>query len=151
ARGRRAGGAGGRLAAKSPDGAKWATLAWCPGASGWDELLITEGPGDSLTAVALGYDTIGIRGASLVNNPNVVDQVAEWVGDRVAVIAGDGDQSGRSFSATLARGLVDRGARAKVLPVPDGLDLTDWRARDGDRFATGVVRGILEAEWETAV
>src|SRR5690606_8232428 len=139
------------LGPKSPDGAQWAKLAWFPGSSGWDEVLITEGPGDSLTAVALGYDTIGIRGASLVNNPNVVDQVAEWVGDRVAVIAGDGDQSGRSFSATLARGLLARGARAKVLPVPDGLDLTDWRARDGDRFATEVVRAILEAEEETSL
>src|SRR5690606_19625578 len=77
------------------------------------------------------------------------DAFPSW--DRVAVISGDGDQSGRSFSATLARGLVDRGARAKVLPVPDGLDLTDWRARDGDRFATEVVRAILEAEEETSL
>src|SRR5690606_1067791 len=50
------------LGPKSPEGASWAKVAWFEGASDWDEVLICEGPGDALTGVALGYDTLGIRG-----------------------------------------------------------------------------------------
>lgn len=138
------------LGPRSPEGASWTKVGYFPGEAGWDEVLVTEGPGDALTGVALGYDVVMIRGAGLVSNPVVVDEVASLVGGRVAVIAGDGDPSGRSFSATLAQGLVERGVRAKVLPVPDGLDLTDWRERDGARFSTEVVRAILDTEEETS-
>lgn len=134
------------LGPKSPEGASWSKLAWFPGASGWDEVLVTEGPGDSLTGVALGYDVIGIRGAALASNPSVVDEAARWIGDRVAIIAGDGDPAGRTFSSILAQGLVERGVRAKILPVPDGLDLTDWRERSGARFATELIRAAQTAE-----
>ena len=138
------------LGPESPDGASWSKLAWFPGSSGWDEVLVTEGPGDALTAAALGYDTIGIRGAGLVSNPAVVDTIAGWLGDRVAIIAGDGDVSGRRFSATLAGALVERGHRAKILAPPDTLDLTDWRQRDGDRFAIEIVRAIQSADEVTS-
>lgn len=138
------------LGPKSPDGASWAKVAFFPGSAGWDEVLVTEGPGDSLTGVALGYDTAGIRGAALASNPAVVDEVAAMVGDRLAVIAGDGDPSGRTFASTLAQGLLARGLRVKILPVPDGLDLTDWRKRDGERFATNVVRAIVDTAEEVA-
>lgn len=138
------------LGPASPDGASWAKVAYFPGSAGWDEVLVTEGPGDSLTGVALGYDTAGIRGAGLASNEVVVDEVASMVGDRLAVIAGDGDPSGRTFASTLAQGLLARGVRVKILPVPDDLDLTDWRKRDGDRFATNVVRAIMDTAEEVA-
>lgn len=138
------------LGPKSPDGASWAKVAYFEGASGWDEVLVTEGPGDSLTGVALGYDTVGIRGAALASNETVVDEVASLVGDRLAVIAGDGDAAGRVFASRLAQGLLARGTRVKVLHVPDDLDLTDWRERDGERFATHVVRLIAETREETS-
>ena len=138
------------LGPKSPEGASWTKVGFFPGEAGWDEVLVTEGPGDALTGVALGYDVVMIRGAGLVSNPVVVDEVASLVGSRVAVIAGDGDPSGRAFGKTLAQGLLDRNVRAKVLPVPDGLDLTDWRKRDGARFATEVVRAVLDTAEETS-
>lgn len=138
------------LGPKSPEGRSWAKVAWFPGASDWDEVLICEGPGDALTGVALGYDTLGIRGAGLATNPTAVAEVAEMVGDRLAVIAGDGDAAGRTFAANLAQGLLAHGVRVKILPVPDDLDLTDWRERDGARFATNVVRAIAETPEETS-
>lgn len=138
------------LGPKSPDGASWAKVGYFEGSAGWDEVLVTEGPGDSLTAVGIGYDAIMIRGAGLASNESVVDTVADMIGDRLAVIAGDGDAAGRTFSAVLAQGLLARDKRVKVLAVPDDLDLTDWRGRDGASFATSVVRTIAETREETS-
>ena len=135
---------------KSPEGASWAKVAYFHGVAGWDEVLITEGPGDSLTGVALGYDTIGIRGAGLASNPTVVDTVADMLGDRLAVIAGDGDPSGRTFASVLAQALLARDKRVKVLPVPDDHDLTSWRELEPSRFGTSVVRAISETAEETS-
>lgn len=138
------------LGPPSPDGASWARVGFFEGGSGWDEVLVTEGPGDSLTGVALGYDTTMIRGAGLAANESVVDEVADLIGDRVAVICGDGDPSGRTFASTLSQGLLARGKRVKILPVPDDEDLTSWRDRDGARFSTNVVRAITETREETS-
>ncbi|AYN58520.1 DNA primase [Arthrobacter phage Liebe] len=134
------------LGPKSPDGASWAKVGFFPGSAGFDEVLITEGPGDALTsAAALGFDTVGIRGAGLVSNPAVIEAVASMVAGRDVVIAGDGDPAGRRFTALLAEALVGRDVRVKVLDLPDGLDLSDWRARDPRRFYAEAVRAIAEA------
>lgn len=137
------------LGPKSPEGASWAKVGFFEGSAGWDEVLVTEGPGDSLTGVAIGYDTTMIRGAGLVSNPAVVDAVAELIGDRLAVICGDGDAAGRTFSATLAQGLLMRGCRVKILPVPDDHDLTSWRESRPTSFAVDVVRAIAQTPEET--
>lgn len=134
----------------SPEGASWAKVGFFEGSSGWDEVLVTEGPGDSLTGVAIGYDAAMIRGAGLASNEGVVDEIASIVRDRVAVICGDGDPSGRTFASTLAQGLLARGCRVKILPVPDGEDLTSWRERDPSRFSTSVVRSIADTKEETS-
>ncbi|WP_144722261.1 phage/plasmid primase, P4 family [Cellulosimicrobium sp. TH-20] len=134
------------LGPESPEGGSWAKVGYFPGASGWDEVFVTEGPGDALTACALGYDAIGVRGAGLASNPAAVDEVVAMIGAREAVIAGDGDPSGQRFSATFARVLAERGVRVKVLPVPEGLDLTDWRAKAGSGFDREVIRAVLAAE-----
>lgn len=131
---------------KSPEGASWAKVAWLPGSAGWEEILVTEGPGDGLTACALGYDAIVVRGAGLATNPTVVSTIAEWAGLRPVVVAGDGDQSGRAFSSSLAKALVERGVRVRVLDLPDGHDLTSWRERDPAAFAREAVRAIVEAK-----
>ncbi|WNT44390.1 hypothetical protein SEA_MABODAMACA_45 [Microbacterium phage Mabodamaca] len=131
---------------KSPEGGAWSPLGYFPGSSGWDEVLICEGPGDALTGSALGYDTIGIAGASRVGNPSIVDEVASWIGEREAIVAGDGDPAGRRFSATLAEGLTARGVRVRILQMEDGLDLTDWRARDVQGFSRDVIRAITQAK-----
>lgn len=138
------------LGPKSPDGASWARIGWFEGSADWPEVIICEGPGDALTACAVGYDTIGVRGAGLASNASVVADIAEWLEGRVAVIAGDGDPAGRAFSSTLAKSLLAAGARAKILDVPDGLDLTDWRAQAPARFATDFVRAIVQASEQTS-
>lgn len=119
----------------SPEGGSWSPLGFFHGAGGTlSEVVITEGPGDALTAAAAGFDTIAIAGASRVNNPAIVAEVASWVGDRVAIIAGDGDQAGNRFAATLARGLTDSGVKCYILPMREGKDLNDWRLEDPDGF-----------------
>ncbi|MDR6868754.1 putative DNA primase/helicase [Microbacterium resistens] len=134
------------LGPKAPEDGSWSPLGYFPGASGWDEVLICEGPGDALTGATLGYDTIGIAGAARVNNPAILDEVASWIGDREAVIAGDGDPAGRRFSATLAEGLSKRDIRVRVLSMADGLDLTDWRRNDPQGFSRDVIRAITQAK-----
>lgn len=133
------------LGPKSPEGGSWAKTGFFPGSSGWPEVLVCEGPGDAMTGAALGYDTIGIAGASHAGNPAIVDEVASWIGDREAVVAGDGDPAGRRFSATLAEGLTARGIRVRVLDLADGLDLTDWRGQNPAAFSREVIRAISEA------
>src|SRR5690606_39334222 len=49
------------LGPKNPDGAAWSKLAYFPGSAGWEEVIVTEGPGAGLTACALGYDAIAIQ------------------------------------------------------------------------------------------
>ncbi|UVK63560.1 DNA primase/helicase [Arthrobacter phage Janeemi] len=134
------------LGPKSPDGASWAKIGYFPGSAGFDEVLVTEGPGDALTgSAALGFDTIGIRGAGLASNPAVVAALVSMLGGREAVIAGDGDPAGRRFSATLAEALSAHDVPVKVLDLPDGLDLTDWRAQDPARFYADAHRAIASA------
>lgn len=132
------------LGPKSPEGASWARVGYFEGGSGWDEVLVTEGPGDALTGVGLGYDTVLIRGAGLVSNASVVDTVADMIGDRLAVICGDGDPAGRTFASRLARELMNRGVRVKNLAVPDDEDLTSWRERDPVRFSSDIIRAISQ-------
>lgn len=134
---------------KSPEGASWAKVAYFEGSAGWDEVLICEGPGDALTAAGLGYDAVGIRGAGLAANPATVDAVADIVGARPVVIAGDGDTSGRRFSADLAAALVARDGgpeSVRILPVPATLDLSSWAEESGAAFQRILLRSIATAE-----
>ncbi|MEV1157754.1 phage/plasmid primase, P4 family [Micromonospora chokoriensis] len=133
------------LGAKSPEGESWSRLAWFPAETGWAEVIVTEGPGDGLTACAVGYDTIAVRGAGLA--ASVADEVAGMVGDRPAVIVGDADPSGDNFARTLAAELAKRGVSArKVRPPTDGDDLTDWRGRAPETFASDFVRAVQSAQ-----
>jgi putative DNA primase/helicase len=134
------------LGPKSPDGASWAKVGWFPGLGGYDEVLITEGPGDALTSSAAGFDTIGIRGAGLSANEAVVAAILELVGDRPVVVAGDGDAAGRRFTQTLAEALHGHGLDVKLLPMRDGKDLTDWRADDPARFHDDLLYHVAKAQ-----
>lgn len=134
------------LGPKSPEGGSWAKTGYFPGNGLRPEVLICEGPGDALTGAGLGYDTIGIAGASHAENPAIIAEVASWVGDRVAVIAGDGDEAGRRFATRLAEGLLAEGVAVRELHLDDGLDLTDWRAKRGPAMAASVGRAIAAAE-----
>ncbi|WNN93994.1 DNA primase/helicase [Arthrobacter phage Nitro] len=135
------------LGPKSPDGASWAKVGFFPGSAGFEEILVTEGPGDALTAsAALGFDTLGIRGAGLAANPTVISDLVAMIGDRPVVLAGDGDPAGRRFTAQLAEALVAHEIPVKVLDLPDGMDLTDWRGKNPERFYAEAHRAIAKAE-----
>lgn len=134
---------------RNPEGASWTRLGFFPGTSGWEEVIVTEGPGDALTAVATGYDALAIRGAGLVSNEATLDLIAEMLEGRVAVIAGDGDDAGKQFSNRLAAELMRRGITAKVLKMRDGLDLTDWRAEDPAWFRQGFVKEVAKLKAAT--
>jgi len=133
------------LGPKSPEGASWSKIGWLPGSTGWEEVLVTEGPGDGLTAAAVGYDTILVAGAANASNPTVLDQIHEWTRGRVVVVAGDGDPAGRGFSAALAKGILDRGGRAKILELPDGMDLAKWQESKPDTFPQEFVQAVGQA------
>lgn len=128
---------------RNPEKGSWSRLGFFHGGSGWHEVIVCEGPSDALTAAAAGYDAIAVRGAALAGD-ELAREILAWTDGRALVLAGDGDTAGRSFSATLASTLTDLGATVRVLDMPDGLDLTDWRARDTDRFTDLLVRAIAE-------
>ncbi|MDG4801743.1 phage/plasmid primase, P4 family [Micromonospora sp. WMMD980] len=132
------------LGAKSPEGESWTKLAWFPSATGWPEVVVTEGPGDGLTASAAGYDTIAVRGAGLA--ATVAEDIARMVGSRPVVICGDADPAGDGFARVLAAGLAKLGVPVrKVRPPRDGDDLTDWRGRNPDAFAADFIRSVAAA------
>ncbi|MEV0267743.1 phage/plasmid primase, P4 family [Hamadaea sp. NPDC050747] len=133
------------LGPKSPDGASWAKLAWLPADTGWSEVIVTEGPGDGLTACAVGYDTIAVRGAGLAGS--VADDIVRMASGRPIVVCGDADPAGDSFTRKLAADLAKLGAAVRKLRPPvDGDDITAWRERQPDTFATEFVRAVQSAQ-----
>jgi putative DNA primase/helicase len=131
---------------KSPDGASWAKVGYFPGVGGYDEVLITEGPGDALTGAAAGFDTIGVRGAGLSSNASALDAIVATADGRPVVVAGDGDVAGRRFASELGDALMARGLVVKLLPMRPDKDLTDWRADDPGRFHDDLIYHVAKAE-----
>jgi putative DNA primase/helicase len=116
-------------------GRTWAKYGVMRSGAGFDTVLICEGPGDALTAVGAGYDSVAIRGAGLARNAALVEELAEGLRDLDVVIAGDRDRAGAGFTDSLAVALVKAGVMVRRLEIPtDGDDLTDWRERDPDAF-----------------
>ncbi|ANZ19968.1 phage/plasmid primase, P4 family [Streptomyces noursei] len=123
------------LSITSPEGAAWSKYGVFTAHSGFDTVLITEGPGDALTAVGVGYDAVAIRGAGLARNDALVEELAMGLQDRDVVLAGDRDTAGAQFTNALADALVRAGVMVRRLEIPHaGDDLTDWRARDPEAF-----------------
>ncbi|WP_338932655.1 phage/plasmid primase, P4 family [Streptomyces netropsis] len=123
------------LSITSPEGSAWAKYGVFRAHSGYDTVLVTEGPGDGLTGVAVGYDVVMVRGAGLARNAGLIAELAEALKDRDVVIAGDRDNAGAQFTDALADALVQAGVMVRRLEIPHaGDDLTDWRARDVEAF-----------------
>ena len=133
---------------KAPKGGSWSKIGFLPGSSGWAEVIITEGPGDGVTAASLGWDAILVAGAANARNPRVVDDIAAMVGTRKAIVAGDGDRAGGEFATALAAGLIERGVTVAILDVPAGEDLTSWREKDPTGRA--IVRAVQEAPLQSS-
>lgn len=133
------------LGPRSPEDGSWSPLAWFSGTSGDPEVFIVEGPGDGLTAAGLGYDTIAVAGASNAKRDDVADEIADWTQGRPVVLCGDGDQAGRTFNANLSAKLTARGLTVRVLPLPEGADLSDRYEVEGAGLGRTLIRAIAEA------
>ncbi|MFE5159106.1 phage/plasmid primase, P4 family [Streptomyces sp. NPDC056697] len=132
------------LSGKCP--ARWVSLTNVPGktwakfgvfrsGAGFDTILICEGPGDALTAVGAGYDSVAIRGAGLARNAALVAELAAGLEGLDVVLCGDRDRAGAGFTDSLAVALVKAGVMVRRLEIPhEGDDISDWRARDPDAF-----------------
>jgi len=128
----------------NPESGSWSRIGFFSGDSSWDPVVITEGPGDALTVCATGYDAIAVRGAGLAS-VELAEQIVSWVPNRTIILAGDGDRAGRSFSSSLAEYLADLGVTVKILDLPDGQDLTDWRESNPAVFAGELQVAVGEA------
>ncbi|MGW8327329.1 phage/plasmid primase, P4 family [Streptomyces sp. NPDC055897] len=130
----------------NPKGHRWAPYGVMRGQGGYGTVLVTEGPGDGLTAIAVGYDAVVIRGASLAGSPELVAELAEGLREQLVIICGDNDRAGSGFSTRLAEGLTAHGVTALVLDIPhQGDDLTDWRERNPSAFPAELHRAVKAA------
>jgi putative DNA primase/helicase len=143
------GGCPGRwVSLSNPQGHRWAPYGVFRGQGGYGVTLITEGPGDGLTAVAVGYDVVMVRGAALAGSPELLAEIAEGVRGTQVIACGDADKSGQDFNQKLADGLKAHGIDVYALALPASLpskgDLTDWRELDPAGFA-GALHSAVKA------
>ncbi|MEU3074373.1 phage/plasmid primase, P4 family [Streptomyces laurentii] len=130
----------------NPKGHRWIPWGVLRGGGGYGTVLITEGPGDGLTAVACGYDAVVIRGASLAGSPELVAELAEGLRGSLVILCGDADRAGSGFTARLAAGLAEHGVTTHALELPrPGWDLTDWREDNPGQFAAELHRAVKAA------
>lgn len=131
----------------NPEGAAWGKWGFFSGGTGWAEVVITEGPGDGLTATACGFDVVLIRGASLGQNGPMADEIAAGLHGRRVVVAGDPDSAGQAFTRDVAQALSDRGVDVHRLLIPEsaGGDISEWRESAGSTFAKAFIKAVGEA------
>lgn len=130
----------------NPQGHRWALYGVFRGSGGYGATIITEGPSDALTAVALGYDVVFVRGASLAGSPELVRELAFGLRGTQVIVAGDNDAAGNAFSERLSKGLGDHGIEVYSLSIPrKGDDLNGWRMRDPQEFPTEFHRAVQSA------
>jgi putative DNA primase/helicase len=130
----------------NPKGARWGAYGVFRGQGGYGVTLVSEGPGDGLTAVAVGYDAVAVRGAALAGSPELLAELAEGLRGTQVIAAGDYDSAGQGFNQRLAEGLAAYGITVYALAIPvKGDDLTDWRNRDPSVFAAQLHREVKAA------
>ncbi|MEU0245150.1 phage/plasmid primase, P4 family [Streptomyces sp. NPDC006235] len=123
------------LSLTNPEGFRWGPYGVFRGEAGYAPWIITEGPGDGLTATALGYDSVVVRGASLVNNPELLSELANGLKGRMVIVAGDSDRAGQEFNRRVTDGLSAHGIDVHALELPEGADdLTAWRESGPEGF-----------------
>ncbi|OKI71400.1 phage/plasmid primase, P4 family [Streptomyces sp. MJM1172] len=131
---------------KNPEGHRWALYGVFRGSGGYGATIVTEGPSDALTAVALGYDVVMVRGASLAGSPELVRELAFGLRGTQVIVAGDNDAAGNQFTERLSKGLGDHGIEVYALSIPrTGDDLNAWRMRDPQAFPSDFHRAVQSA------
>lgn len=132
------------LSLSNPTGMRWTAYGVLPAAS--DVVIVTEGPGDGLTARAAGYGAVVIRGASLAGSPELAAELAEGLAGRRVLVSSDRDDAGYRFAAAIALALRSHGFDVHhLVPPATGMDLTDWRDASGAQFATHLAAAIDSA------
>ncbi|MFE7397997.1 phage/plasmid primase, P4 family [Streptomyces sp. NPDC057557] len=128
------------------DGKTWAKYGVLSAGTGYDTILVTEGPGDGLTSVGVGYDALLIRGAGLARNAALVSELVEQLRGRDVVLAFDPDDAGARGIGALATALVEDGNAPRQLPFPNVKeDLTAWRERTPDTFPAELHTAVRSA------
>ncbi|MCM2391755.1 phage/plasmid primase, P4 family [Streptomyces albipurpureus] len=137
--------------------ARWMSLTNVPGkvwskygilasGSGYDTIIVTEGPGDGLTVVGVGYDALIIRGAGLANNSQLVAELVEGLRGRDVVLGFDPDTAGERGTSSIASALIADGQTVRRLRFPNlGEDITAWRERVPDAFADEFHQAVRSA------
>jgi hypothetical protein len=129
----------------SPEGAKWSALAVFRLPDSYAATVVTEGPGDALTAVAAGYTAVALRGASLAGKKAVAEEIHAST-QATIYLAGDADKAGDGFNRKLYDNLTDLGADVRILQLPpDSSDLADWREKRPAEFAAELHTAIKAA------
>lgn len=132
----------------NPEGLCWAAYGVLTASQPTDTYIVTEGPGDGLTAVSAGYNAVVIRGASLATSPELVAELAEGLKGKRVILAGDNDESGLRFNRLIADGLSAHGIPTLELRLPDlgpKTDLTDWRASNVPEFKVSLDAAVNAA------
>lgn len=100
-----------------------------------DELVVTEGPIDGLTASVCGYDVFSVFGTANASNALVQRDLLHAAKGRVVVVCGDADNAGRKFSSEISRYLSQNGFVVRVVEPPrEKWDLNDWYQVNRDAF-----------------
>lgn len=141
------GGCPGRwVSLRNPEAQRWSPYGVFRGQGGYGVTIVTEGPGDALTAVAVGYDAVAVRGAALAGSPELAAELAAGLKGSQVIVAGDNDAAGQGFTRRLSVGLAAHGVDVYALTIPNsGDDLTDWRKRDPLGFARELHRAVKAA------
>jgi putative DNA primase/helicase len=130
----------------NPEGARWAPYGVFRGSGGYGVTIITEGPSDGLTAVAVGYDVVFVRGASLAAMPDLPQELAEGLRGSQVIVAGDRDAAGEGFTRRLSDALKAHGIDVFTLAIPKpGDDLSKWRERDPEGFPYALHHAVKTA------
>ncbi|MFE0020508.1 phage/plasmid primase, P4 family [Amycolatopsis sp. NPDC059021] len=133
--------------ASPAEGMRWSATGVFRTSGSFDTVLVTEGPGDALTAVAAGYAAVAVRGAGVARAERTARELVDGAapGARL-VLAGDNDRSGSEFNANLGAQLATLGITARVLTIPAAhKDLADWRAAAPDSFAAALHQAVSDA------
>lgn len=131
---------------RNPEGCRWAAYGVFRGHGGYGATLITEGPGDALSAVSVGYDSVAVRGASLAGSPELLAELGDGLRGTQVVVCGDADSAGQGFAQRLAHGLAAYGIDVYTLSLPAGVgDLTEWREGAPEAFASALHSAVRSA------
>ncbi|MFD3573825.1 phage/plasmid primase, P4 family [Streptomyces sp. NPDC058644] len=134
------------MSLSNPDGLRWSPYGVFLADVDTDTFIVTEGPGDGLTAVSADYHAVVVRGASLAASPELVADLAAGLRGKRVIVAGDNDTAGDGFTKRLTDGLAAHGVTTYALTLPHaGDDLTDWRARSVNDFKPALDAAVRAA------